>query len=86
VQFTTPVANNFGNSFITTGTIQPGVIWVGNYFQVGVEAIIPVNGQSGSNIGVVGQLHLYLDDMFPTTLGRPLLGTSSTPTRLPFGG
>lgn len=86
VQFTTPVANNFGNSFVTTGTIQPGVIWVGNYFQVGVEAVIPVNGQSGSNVGVMGQVHLYLDDMFPTTLGRPLLGTSSTPTRLPFGG
>jgi hypothetical protein len=84
-QFTTPVANNFGNSFVTTGTIQPGVIWVGNYFQVGVEAVIPVNGQSGRTIGVEAQLHLYLDDIFPTTFGQPLIG-KSTPTRLPFGG
>lgn len=84
-QFTTPAANNFGNSFVTTGTLQPGVIWVGNYFQVGVEAVIPVNGQSGSTLGVMGQLHLYLDDIFPTTYGQPLLG-KSTPVQLPFGG
>jgi len=31
------------------------------------------------------QLHLYLDDIFPTTVGQPLLG-KSTPIRLPFGG
>jgi hypothetical protein len=85
-QFTTPVANNYGLSYVTTGTIQPGVIWVGNYFQVGVEAVIPVNAQSGSGIGVVGQLHLYLDDMFPTTFGKPLLGSSTSTPKLPFGG
>ena len=85
-QFTTPVANNSGLSFVTTGTIQPGVIWVGNYFQVGVEAIIPVNAQSGHGVGVVGQLHLYLDDMFPTTFGKPLLGSSNSQPKLPFGG
>jgi hypothetical protein len=85
-QFTTPVANNYGLSNVTTGTIQPGVIWVGNYFQVGVEAVIPVNAQSGHAIGVVGQLHLYLDDMFPTTFGKPLLGNSTSTPKLPFGG
>jgi hypothetical protein len=83
-RFTTPAANNFGNSSVTTGTIQPGLIWVGSYFQVGVEAVIPVNGQSGSTIGVEAQLHLYLDDIFPTTIGRPLIGKSA-PARLPFG-
>jgi hypothetical protein len=50
-QFSTPVANNFGNSFVTTGTINPGVIWVGSYFQVGVEAIIPLNRDSGTARG-----------------------------------
>jgi hypothetical protein len=80
-QLATPVANNFGNSSVTTGTINPGVIWVGSYFQVGLEAIIPVNKESGSAVGVLGQLHLYLDDMFPTTIGRPLLGGSSAPPR-----
>jgi hypothetical protein len=78
-QLSTPVANNFGNSFLTTGTINPGVIWVGSYFQVGLEAMVPVNRASGTGVGVLGQLHLYLDDMFPKTLGQPLIGGLSTP-------
>ena len=78
-KFATPVANNFGNSPITIGTINPGVIWVGSYFQVGAEAMLPVNRASGTGVGFLGQFHLYLDDMFPTTIGRPLLGGSSAP-------
>ena len=58
---------------------NPGVMWVGNYYQVGVEAIIPINSASGHGTGVMGQLHLYLDDIFPTSIGTPLLG-SSNPT------
>ena len=80
-QLQTPVANNFGNSSVTTGTINPGVIWVGSYFQVGFEAQVPVNRASGTSVGFLGQLHLYLDDMFPTTIGQPLLGGSTTPPR-----
>jgi len=84
-QFATPVANNFGNSSVTTGTINPGVIWVGSYFQVGLEATIPVDRASGTGVGFLGQLHLYLDDMFPTTIGRPLLGGSTAaPRKLTF--
>jgi hypothetical protein len=83
-QMATPVANNIGNSFVTTGTINPGVIWVGSYFQVGLEAPIPVNRDSGHGIGVLGQLHLYLDDMFPQTIGQPLIGKSAPPQKLNF--
>jgi hypothetical protein len=79
-QFSTPVANNLGNSYETTGTINPGVIYIGSTYQIGIEAIIPVNSASGSGVGVVGQLHLYLDDMFPNTFGQPLIGGSSMPT------
>jgi hypothetical protein len=85
VQFSTPVANNFGNSNLTIGTINPGVIWVGSYFQVGLEAVIPLNGASGTGVGFLGQLHLYLDDMFPKTFGQPLIGAgSSAPRQLTF--
>jgi len=45
------------------------------------EAVFPVNRASGTGVGFLGQLHLYLDDMFPTTIGRPLLGGSSAPPR-----
>jgi hypothetical protein len=84
-QLATPVANNFGNSFFTTGTVNPGVIWVGSYFQVCLEAVIPVNGASGRGVGFLGQLHLYLNDIFPTTYGQPLIGgTSTLPRKLTF--
>lgn len=78
VQFVTPAANNLGNSNATTGTVNPGVIWAGSYFQVGLEAMIPVNRDSGTGVGFLGQLHFYLDDMFPETFGKPLLGGASS--------
>jgi hypothetical protein len=82
-QFATPVANNLGNSFVTTGTINPGVIWVGSYFQVGLEAVIPVNRDSGGGVGFLGQLHLYLDDIFPKSYGQPLIGGISSGSNKP---
>ena len=58
----------------TTGTINPGLIWAGQFMQVGIEAMIPLNAQSGHNVGVIGQLHFYLDDLFPAFFGKPLFG------------
>ena len=57
----------------TTGTINPGVLWAGSYAQVGVEAVIPVNERSGKGVGWTAQLHFFLDDLLPTSLGRPLV-------------
>lgn len=71
VAMTTGLNRGAGGS--TTGTIQPGIIWAGQHFQVGAEMIIPVNADSGKGLGAVVQLHFFLDDLFPTTLGKPLL-------------
>lgn len=49
----------------TTGTINPGVIWVGKQSQLGIEATFPLNRDSGKGVGVLIQYHLYLDDIFP---------------------
>ena len=57
-----------------TGTINPGVLWAGRFVQVGVEAVVPINRASGRGVGVQAQLHFFLDDLFPHTLGKPLLG------------
>jgi hypothetical protein len=84
-QFVAPVQNHSGTGFVITGTFNPGVIWVGNYFQVGVEAIVPANRASGTSIGAIAQLHLYLDDIFPRGIGRPLLGSAPPPGMPPFG-
>ena len=70
--FETPL--NRGQEGQTTGTINPGLIWSGKYFQIGAEAVIPVNSRTGSDVGFIAQLHFYLDDLFPHSLGRPLLG------------
>ena len=75
----TPVANAMTSGTLTTGTINPGIIWVGNTFQFGVEALIPINPQSGSNVGVIAQLHYYLDDIDPKGIGKPLFGGSARP-------
>jgi hypothetical protein len=82
-QMTTPAANNFGNSWVTTGTINPGAIYIGGTYQIGLEAQVPVNRESGHGIGVLGQLHFYLDDMFPQTVGQPLLGPKTAAAQKP---
>ena len=84
--FQTPLGNTFDTGLGTTGTVNPGVIWVGSYFQVGVEAMIPINRASGTGVGVIGQIHWYLDDIFPTSIGRPIFASSTyTPGRPLFG-
>ena len=57
----------------TTGTVNPGLIWAGRYIQLSAEAVIPVNRRSGSQVGWIAQLHFFLDDLFPTTIGRPII-------------
>ncbi len=69
---TTPLDR--GQSGLTTVSVNPGVIWSGRYCQFGVEALIPANARSGSRVGVLAQVHFYLDDIFPSTFGRPLFG------------
>ena len=70
VQLSTPVAH--GGGAPTTGTVNPGVIWSGRHMQVAAEAMIPINGASGHAIGAIVQVHWFIDDLFPHSLGRPI--------------
>jgi hypothetical protein len=74
VEFAFETSLNRGEEGQTIGTINPGVIWAGKYFQVGVEAVVPINERTGNNVGVIVQLHFFVDDLFPHSLGRPLFG------------
>jgi hypothetical protein len=56
----------------TTGTVNPGVIWAGQNIQLAVEAVVPVNRRMGGSVGWIAQLHFFLDDLFPQSLGRPI--------------
>ena len=54
----------------TSGSIDPGIIWFGQYIQLSLEAVIPINGNAlegarQAQVGVIGQLHFYLDDILP---------------------
>jgi hypothetical protein len=74
VEFSMSTPLNRGVNELTTGTVNPGVIWSGQYYQVGVEAMIPVNNHTGHNVGVIAQVHFYLDDLLPRIFGKPLFG------------
>jgi hypothetical protein len=75
--FQTPVGNFPSGGQVTTGTVQPGIIYMADAWQIAIEALIPINGTSGHNVGVVGELHFFLDDMFPNSIGKPLFGGHS---------
>jgi hypothetical protein len=55
-----------------TGTVNPGVIWAGRTVQFGLEAVIPVSSRTGGGKGFLFQVHFFLDDLFPQSLGRPV--------------
>jgi hypothetical protein len=76
----TPLDAPRGNGRVA-GTVNPGLIWFGRYVQLGIEAVVPINARSGKNVGVLGQVHFYLDDLAPKIFSwTPLhgvLGSSS---------
>ena len=60
----------------TTGSVNPGIVYVADKVQIGAEAIIPINRVSGEGVGLLAQLNFFLDDIFPTTFGRPVIDFS----------
>lgn len=77
VEFAMSTQENRPGRGITTGTINPGILYENAYFQLGVEANIPVNHESGAHVGVTIQMWIYIDDIFPRTFGHPLFGERS---------
>jgi hypothetical protein len=60
----------------TTGTWNPGVLWIGRRMQLGIEAILPINSSTPVRRGWIAQLHFFMDDLFPRSFGRPIMGTA----------
>jgi hypothetical protein len=67
----------------TTAFANPGLIWAGKYIQLAVEAKIPLNDISGRNVGILGMIHFFLDDIAPDiftwTPFHGVLGPQSMP-------
>ncbi len=47
--------------------------------------MIPVNRDSGTGVGVIGQVHFFLDDIFPNSIGKPIFGNGIASGRPLFG-
>ena len=56
----------------TTWTVAPGIIYLAQWGEVGIEALIPANKAAGTNVGVAALFHVFFDDLYPSTLGKPL--------------
>ena len=56
----------------TTFLLGTGAVWSGPYYAISAELLWPLNGAAGHGIGVIGQFHLYFDDLLPNTLGKPM--------------
>ena len=74
VAFSSPVSNVPPGGYGVTGTVQPGAVYMADKWQFALEAIIPINRASGHGVGVIAQLDLFMDDIFPDTLGKPIFG------------
>ncbi|MGH8396788.1 MAG: hypothetical protein ACRETA_00895 [Gammaproteobacteria bacterium] len=72
IEFPMQTCLNNGCHGQTTGYINPGVIWLGHYFQWGVELQIPINHRTGNSVGIMFGIDFYLDDIAPHTIGAPL--------------
>jgi hypothetical protein len=66
----------------TTAFANPGLMWAGRYFQLGLEAQLPMNDTSGKNAGVRGLIHVFIDDIWPnifTWTPWGVIGPTPTP-------
>jgi hypothetical protein len=55
-----------------TLNVAVGAIYLADNYQFGLEALIPANKAAGQNVGVIAQFHVFLDDLMPHSLGRPI--------------
>lgn len=74
VEFAMSTGENRDQRGLTTGTVNPGVLYETSYFQLGIEANIPINSRSGAHVGVTLQAWIFIDDIWPHTFGRPIFG------------
>ena len=83
--FSTPVSNQGPitpgefSPYDTTGVVGPSLYYIGQYFEIGVMAQVPINRASGSHVGALAVLDIFLDDVAPNSLGKPLFSAPLSP-------
>lgn len=71
VDWTSPASSPSSQG--TTWTVAPGAIYLTEWGEVGLEALIPLNRATGTTVGAVALVHFFLDDLLPNSLGKPLI-------------
>lgn len=64
-----PAGSSYGSR--TTALFAPGIVYSGEGWEFGIEALLPLTRATGRGIGVTAQFHIALDFLFPESLGRP---------------
>jgi len=59
----------------TTAFVNPGLLWVGKYVELGLGAQLPLNDRSGKNAGIRSLVHVFLDDLWPDVFTWTPFGT-----------
>lgn len=57
----------------TAATMNPGLPYVKDAWQLSGEVIVPLNSQGGRGLGFRTQVLIFLDDFAPSIFGKPLL-------------
>ena len=68
----TPVGRSYG--LRNEATAAPGIAWIGETMQLTAEALVPLNRRTGRGIGAIAQVHLFLDELWPSLFGKPVFG------------
>jgi hypothetical protein len=58
----------------SVATMNPGLVYVSDKYQIGAEAILPLNSATGRSTGVRAQLLLFTDELIPSLFGKPVFG------------
>ena len=69
-QFDSPLNGGFGTKM--AGTVNPGLAYAAETWQLSAEAIVPLNHPGGSP-GFRFGVSFFLDDLIPSLFGKPLL-------------
>ncbi|HVJ53390.1 MAG TPA: hypothetical protein VM689_13065 [Aliidongia sp.] len=67
---TTPATNGYGIG--TQATVAPGILYSGDGFQLGLEALIPATRSAGSGLGAIAQLNIALRHLVPDWAAKPI--------------
>jgi hypothetical protein len=71
IVFDTPLSGGFGHK--SAGTVNPGVAYAGEIYQISVQALVPVNRLGGTSVGFRVGAFFFLDDLVPALFGRPII-------------